>query len=104
MPNFAAMSARDGAPGSSGSNCVSESNNAALRVPAYSSCNRLSACARTVEGHLGPLVTREFFQRNEPLSFPALDRHCAAPFVGHKIFDRSKQIRTKSPPFFADCA
>ncbi len=44
----------------------------------------------------------QFFQRDESLSFPALGRHRATPFIGQKIFQRLKQIRTKPPLLLPD--
>src|SRR5207245_10253273 len=44
----------------------------------------------------------QFFQWNEPLTFPPLDRHRATLLVGQKIFHRREQKRAKSPLFFAD--
>src|SRR5207247_11219379 len=52
--------------------------------------------------HLDPLVSPQLFQRDEPLPFSSLNRHSTTPFVGQKIFQRSKQVRTKSPLFLAD--
>src|SRR5439155_21482811 len=52
--------------------------------------------------HLDPLVGPQFFQRDEPLPFSSLNRHSTTPFVGQKIFQRAKQIRTKSPLFLTD--
>src|SRR5207253_10060108 len=52
--------------------------------------------------HIDPLVSTQFFQRDEPLSSPTLDCRRATPFVGHKIFQCPKQKRTKSSFFLAD--
>src|SRR5215475_6511104 len=94
MPNCAATSACESAPGSSGSNCFKESNNPAWPAARYSSFNRLSTCSS--------IVNAQFLQRNEPLSFSSLDRHGMARLVGKKILERHNEIRTKSPLLLAD--
>jgi hypothetical protein len=43
-----------------------------------------------------------FIHRNEPFFFSALDRHGTTPFVGKKVLERCKQIRTESPLLLAD--
>jgi hypothetical protein len=51
-----------------------------------------------------PHSSAQLFQRNEPLSFSASDRHRATAFVGKKMLHRREQIRTQSPLLFADSA
>jgi len=69
-----------------------------VRAP---SCDR--TCLKDVmTKYLDSLVAPQFLQRDEPLPLSSLDRHCATLLVGQKIFQRPKQIRTKSSFFLAD--
>src|SRR5262245_60919226 len=54
--------------------------------------------------HAALFLVAKLFQRNEPLSFPAFDRHRTATFVSQKMLQCREQIRTQSPLLFAHSA
>src|SRR5262249_42572852 len=49
-----------------------------------------------------PVVSTQFLQWDQPLSFPSFDRHRATLLVSEKIFYCPQQKRTKSSFFPAD--